>query len=411
MHPTKYQREAMTSSARRKVYLWGRQSGKTMTAAIEALWTALFHKDHTVLIVSSSLNQAQELIRHVKTFLTQYISTHPGLPSNLITRETSDELWFNNSSRILVRPGTANIRGYKAHLLIIDEAAQVPDELITQSAPPVLSTTRGRMILISTPHSIGTAFDEACRNRRVYKVFGPVPTSANPYHDPQYLADAKESMPEDFFKQEHLAIQVSEMSNVFAMEHVDAAVFKGEPPAQEVTYVGVDLAKTTDWTVFLALYPTGHVVAMEEYKRLAYPDVVDRLKSFCLRNKTARLVVDQTGMGEAVLDQIHRDFRGCGMSTIIDGIVLTYQHKTDVINNLKTLIEQRRVLIPPSGRSPQARKLYQQLLWYRYEKLDKSGLLRTTAPEGKHDDYVIALAAWSLRPMTTVTTLRGLEGF
>ena len=42
--------------------------------------------------------------------------------------------------------------GNEATDIVIDEAAYVPEEIITEVAMPMLATTDGRLTLISTPH-------------------------------------------------------------------------------------------------------------------------------------------------------------------------------------------------------------------------------------------------------------------
>ena len=59
---------------------------------------------------------------------------------------------FANGSRILALPGTEKtIRGYAAaDLIIVDEAARVEDELLT-AVRPMLATSNGRLIALTTP--------------------------------------------------------------------------------------------------------------------------------------------------------------------------------------------------------------------------------------------------------------------
>lgn len=66
--------------------------------------------------------------------------------------ESALRLELDNGSRIIALPGSeATTRGYSAAtLVIIDEAARVPDELIA-AVRPTLATTNGRIIALSTP--------------------------------------------------------------------------------------------------------------------------------------------------------------------------------------------------------------------------------------------------------------------
>jgi Terminase large subunit, T4likevirus-type, N-terminal len=66
-----------------------------------------------------------------------------------------------NGSRILSLPGdAATIRGFSPHLVIFDEAAFCDDD-VYNTVRPMLSVSRGRLFLISTPNDQrGFFYDE-----------------------------------------------------------------------------------------------------------------------------------------------------------------------------------------------------------------------------------------------------------
>jgi hypothetical protein len=75
------------------------------------------------------------------------------LQKPLLERLTSDELWLSHQSRIYCVPCRDDtIRGYSnISLLVIDEAARVPDRIF-QTVTPMLAVSNGRMICLSTPY-------------------------------------------------------------------------------------------------------------------------------------------------------------------------------------------------------------------------------------------------------------------
>src|SRR5262249_48383652 len=65
-----WQRDVLSSDAPRILLACGRQTGKSLTAAILALHTATFTPDATVLVLSAAQRQAQELFRKVLALLS-----------------------------------------------------------------------------------------------------------------------------------------------------------------------------------------------------------------------------------------------------------------------------------------------------------------------------------------------------
>ena len=123
-----------------------RQWGKSTTAAIRALHQALHSPASLTLILSPSLRQSGELYGKILNLLHTL-----NLPRKTDARNQLS-LEFPNRSRIVALPGNeTTIRGFSAaSLVIIDEAARVPDPLF-RSALPFLATTNGTLLIMSTP--------------------------------------------------------------------------------------------------------------------------------------------------------------------------------------------------------------------------------------------------------------------
>jgi hypothetical protein len=134
------------SNATQHLVVYSRQAGKSTVAAALALAEALFHPNAPVLLLSPTWRQSQELYRKVTEILVRL----PDPPS--ILRQTSTFLEFANGSRIISLPGEeGTVRGYSnVSLLVVDEAAWVPDELY-YAVRPMLAVSGGKLICLSTP--------------------------------------------------------------------------------------------------------------------------------------------------------------------------------------------------------------------------------------------------------------------
>jgi hypothetical protein len=99
-----------------------------------------------IVLVSPSQPLSTELYRKVHTFW-ECLEGAPKAEQESLTR-----LSLANGSRIISLPGSERTtRGYSgATLVVMDEAARVPDELLA-AVRPMLATTDGRFVALSTP--------------------------------------------------------------------------------------------------------------------------------------------------------------------------------------------------------------------------------------------------------------------
>jgi Terminase large subunit, T4likevirus-type, N-terminal len=141
-----WQRELLFSQARFTLLNCSRGAGKTRVTSVLALHTALFQPNSLVLLVSRAQRQARELLRYCKQ------GYHAAGQPVRAVKYNAGELEFANGSRIIALPGSeSTIRGYQGvNLLILDEAARIPNDLIA-AVSPMVAVARGRQIWLSTP--------------------------------------------------------------------------------------------------------------------------------------------------------------------------------------------------------------------------------------------------------------------
>ena len=146
--PDSWQRTLLRSTSDRVLMLITRQGGKSLTAAAIAVREALLRPPALVLLLSPTLRQSGELFRDkVKRLYNGLGWPVPAAQETQLTMELA------NGSRIVSLPGEEEtIRGYSGvRLLVVDEAARVPDALY-YSIRPMLAVSRGRLICLSTPY-------------------------------------------------------------------------------------------------------------------------------------------------------------------------------------------------------------------------------------------------------------------
>ncbi len=137
--------------------LASRQVGKSKTVAGLSLLEALLNPGSLTLILSPSLRQSGELFRN------KVVNLYEGLGRPLATiRESQLELTLSNDSRIVSLPAKeGTIRGYSGvALLVIDEAAWVPDDLY-HAVRPMLAVSHGKIVCLSSAYAMQGFFYEA----------------------------------------------------------------------------------------------------------------------------------------------------------------------------------------------------------------------------------------------------------
>ncbi len=183
--PDPWQANFLRSTHPRLCLNCSRQSGKSSTAAILALWEAIYKPRSTIVLDSPSLRQSQELMLKFAEFLDM-VDKNVKLDS-----DTKLSVRFANGSRVLALPGSEKtIRGISAvTLLILDEAAAIPDELYG-AVRPMLAVSRGRLVLMSTPRGEqGFFFDTWAKSKGWEKI--EVPWQQCPRIDPAFIEEER----------------------------------------------------------------------------------------------------------------------------------------------------------------------------------------------------------------------------
>jgi hypothetical protein len=249
LDPDPWQRELLECDDPRVLVLCSRQAGKSRAAASLALLTALIEPPATVLIISRAMRQSVELFRKVKEnyralrFPAKRLQHFRPTPVKVldqqdeqplvlgageqIIQESVLQLELRNGSRIISLPGVPDtIVGYSAiDLLLIDEAARVPDELY-RSVRPMLAVSQGRLVALSTPKGKrGWFYEEnakyeralALRQKPKWKRFR-VNADSIPRIDPEFLEEEREALGKRWYRQEYLT----------SFEDVEDAVFRSE---------------------------------------------------------------------------------------------------------------------------------------------------------------------------------------
>ena len=120
----------------------------------------------------------------------------------------------------------------------------------------------------------------------------------------------------------------------------DPAAFTGG-----VCTIGVDVARRRDLWVAAVLERLGDVLWLRELVvRQAIPFSAQRaiVGALAANYRPQRIAVDQTGMGEAVVEQLQEDLG----RTMVEGVLMTGPRRLDIATALRQAVEDRRLRIP-----------------------------------------------------------------
>ncbi len=218
--PDPWQARLLRSNARQVILNCSRQSGKSTSTAVLALHTAYYQPNSLVLLLAPALRQAQELFRKVK-----YCAGALNIPANAVERETTLAFELASGSRIEALPGKEQtVRGYSAvSLLVVDEAARVPDDLY-RAIRPMLAVSGGRVVLLSSPFGKRGFFYEEWENGGAAWERYEVPATQVPRIAPDFLEEERRSLGDWWFSQEYMCEFRDTTDQIFSTADIDAAV-------------------------------------------------------------------------------------------------------------------------------------------------------------------------------------------
>ena len=221
LDPDAWQQEVITSTHPRKILCCGRQTGKSTVAAVLSIHKALTRPGSTVLVVAPGERQAKLLFSKAASLYRR--AGYP-LPAHS-ERRTGLEL--SNGSVIEALPAVERTtRGYSVDLLVVDEAAGVPD-LDYHGILPALIATQGEQVLLSTPRGKRGFFHELWHSEDDWLRIMVRSDEVGRIRE-EDLEVFRRTMPEQFFRQEFFCEWLDTEGSLFSHDDIQAALAAGE---------------------------------------------------------------------------------------------------------------------------------------------------------------------------------------
>lgn len=276
-----------------------------------------------------------------------------------------------------------SIRGEWFHLVVIDEAARVSEADWTDAIQPTLADADGEAILISTPRGRNWFWREwqAGQIHSSEIASWRAPSSDNPSPRIQDAArKAQRRLPERSYRQEWLAEFLEDGGGVFRNVRA-VATGKQQGPKPNTQYVyGVDWGRQVDYTA-ISIWDAGEQreVLLDRFNTIEYIQQKGRLLSYTERYPPQVIIAEQNSIGVPIIEDLIR------MDLPIQPFVTTNATKAQIIDDLALAFEQQHIQLLDDAVG------IAELEAFEAQRLP-SGLTRYSAPEGMHDDTVMARA-------------------
>jgi len=398
--PLPYQEKFLKDSNHYQIFVGGRRVGKSFVVSMKALHYAWTHPNKTALIVSASKEQAQETFRYILNVIN-----HSSILKSTLVRKTQTEIEFDNGSRIKVVPAGESgksVRGYTADMVIIDEAAYVPDSVFDAIEPTIATQIKkgsGYFILLGSPAEPKGAFYDAWNSDTFSKHHAT--TYDNPYVDEKWIEEFKKKKSNDVFKREILGEFASTDETFFNIDAVRNVAIGGkhiEPDADYDYYFGIDFAMSGNDETVIAVVginrnldsPKIEMVNYFRYKNKTPSWIVWKVKEHIIKWKPKRIYVDSTGLGYPIYQLMKERLGEYGY--LVHGINFSSKERDEMFYFLRELIEDEQIVLLNDN------EFIEQFLSYTV-KVRADGQIRIAKKKRAKDDITdaLALAVWGVK--------------
>ncbi len=342
-----------------------RQSGKSVASINHLIRSAIMNQG-TYAYVAPNYRMAKRI---AWSYLKDYSKPIPSMDYN----EAELSAIFPNKSKIylLGAEGYDSLRGLTLSGCIVDEAADVPEQAITEVLLPALSIKKGYLILIGTPKG---------KDNHLYNYAANWSSTVLSYEDTKVLdneaiEDLRKNMPDPVFRQEMECEFLSEKVDQFFTGVDSIVTLPSLSKNGNNCYIGVDYGHNVDFTVITVLDQQHRLIDFErfQYDWLA----TKRIISDMARKYNAQVVFDATATQDVMVEELR------ALEVNVEGFKFTQESKKNLMNKLNSFISQKLISIPNIP------ELISELKNFSY--------LNMKAKSG-HDDAVcsLAMAVWKM---------------
>jgi len=361
-----------------------RQSGKSVTSLGYILHYVLFNKTKIVGMLANKASTSRELLGRLQT-------AYQHLPKFLqqgIVEWNKGNLELENGSKIIASSTSSSaIRGYSFSLLFLDEFAfvqrTIADAFIKSVYPTISSGKDTKIIMVSTPNGFNLFYkfwNDAVEGNNQFKTF-KIHWTSIPERDQEWRKKIISDIGEEAFRQEYEADFLGSSNTLISYEKLQELSYNApiwskedldvyeEPENDRAYIITVDTARGqgldySTFTVFDTTEVPYKIVAKYRNNTVApllFPNIINNIGK---KYNDAYILVESNDIGAQVADVLHHDLEYENLLTVSwygrHGQQISSGHKKDIsygvrttkqvkkigCSNLKSLVEEDKLLIP-----------------------------------------------------------------
>lgn len=374
-----------------KVLIWHRRARKTTTSIYEITRQAHIRRG-VYWHIFPTYGEAKDAVWRDPNMLFSII------PQALVAQVNASELviYFKNGS-IYQLKGSDDpdaLRGANPMGVVFDEF----DTQRNEGWPvvePILRANGGWAWFVGTPRGKQKLYDFYKKGQREDDLEWKswlLKASTSGIIAPDQLLKSRASMSQALYNQEYECEFLEGEGGVFRGVRNVAHASPKKPEANHSYVIGADVAKVRDFTV-LSVFDrsTNTQVNQDRFQTLEWPFQKARIKALSEIYNHALVVMDGTGLGSPIVDDLIRSH------IPIEPVNITFQVKKDMIEKLSIWIDQMKIKILPI---PESLEEYDN---FGYQ-VGEQGRITYGGMGSSHDDIVMshALATYFLRELTKV---------
>ena len=349
----------------------GRQSGKSTVISEDAKNYAVNNPKKNIMIIASVERQALLLFEKV---LSAIYREHKHMICKKKKKPTKHKLELTNGSIIYCLPtgdSGYGIRGYTIDRLYADEAAFIHED-VWAAVTPMLATTGGDIILLSTPMGATGYFYRCFHDKNFTSIHVNTEEIAKTRQEPQktliqeFLKDEKERMSKLQYQQEYLGLFVGGIMRFFEDSIIDQCCTLPPTNSSSVKdywgdkYQGIDIARMGgDDTVLISVVQLKDELQMFDMLIPEGQTITDTARLIIQKDKEInhkKIYIDTGGMGVGVYDLLMEDQQTKRKTVSINNARKTIDKevgadegrkkvidKVNLYNNLKSLMEKNKI--------------------------------------------------------------------
>ena len=352
----------------------GRQFGKSLLAVNQVLYWFFNIPNCKIGWVSPIYKQSKKVFNDIENAF----ASSPQVFKSKNGTELTYKSHQNSTIEFFSAERYDNIRGFTFDFLVCDEFAFMDSEAWTEVLRATVLVRGKKVLLISTPkgkNHFHQIFNLESQNHQ-YKSF-KMTSYDNPIINPSEIDDARVTLPDHVFRQEYLAEFVDGGAGMFN----DLTVITTSERTNRM-YGGLDIGRADDYTVLTIFNERGEMFYIERWNKDTWSNIVGKVVSR-INEFSCNTLVEVNGIGDPIFEQLKDKVND---SQLIIPFVTTSKSKQDIIEQLVVANQNKEVKVLDKD------WLLKELDLFTYEYNPKTKSVRYSAPNGFHDDSVMATA-------------------